>query len=674
MNGTLCGMGNPLNEPGSPSSAPLSSYLRRPGLLLPILAALTFVVYFSTLSFEFVWDDLPQIVSNPLIRSWHSLPRAFTSDLWFHTDRFQVYYRPLFVAWSTLNYSLFGLQTWGWHLGAVLLHMVASCMVYFLVRKLDMEHWTGALAALIFALHPVHIECASWVSAASDTLVTIFFILAFVAFLEMRAGIQQHRIEWRLLSLFLLACALLTKEMAVTFAACVAVYTWCNPRQDLSSGRWSRVAEGIRAALPYAAVTIAYLMVRKLALHRVGAGFDPAHSDLDVLLTLPLVLVNYMRIVIWPVGLTGLYYTPYIKTPGVLNFAVPLLLLSAFSGVIWYWAHHRKDSAVAFAGLWTILTLAPVLYLRTFGDGDFVRDRYFYLPSVGFIILAAKAIRLIPSIGTLGARAAQVAVTASLAVALLAACLSQQAYWANEVLVYYRGYSLYPQSVEAQVGLANVLSSRGATERALGLARDAVSKQPDFGPAYYVLAETYLRTGEKEAAMRALSQAIRLQPERVRSESGMAYLAGLLGRMGDYERALAACSNVLAREPDLYAALYNCGNVNYLAGNYSDAEKLIRRALEIAPDQAAPNYYLGRVYLQTGEGARAEFYLRRAVALDPSVFDYHYWLAHTLEQRHDLLEARREYIKVLELNPESADAKARLAAMQSGERPAGASQ
>ena len=161
-------------------------------------------------------------MNSPIIRSWSNLPRAFGSDLWYHVARHQVYYRPLFVAWSMLNYTLFGLHPWGWHLGAVLLHVGAVLSVFWLARRLGLEYWTAALAALIFALHPVHIEPAAWVSAASDTMVTMFAALAFAAFLNGRdpAHIPEFkkRMTWWIASLALLACALLTKEMAVVFS------------------------------------------------------------------------------------------------------------------------------------------------------------------------------------------------------------------------------------------------------------------------------------------------------------------------------------------------------------------------------------------------------------------------------------------------------------------------
>src|SRR3979490_679086 len=171
-------------EPGA--SELLAKYLRRPNVLLPLLGLVTFVVYSGSLSFDFVWDDWPQIVNSPIIRTWGNLPRAFGSVLWYHVARHQVYYRPLFVAWSMLNYTLFALRPWGWHLGAVLLHVGAGVAGVWRGGGAGLESWTAALGALIFGLHPVHMEPVTWISAASDTMVTMFAALAFMAFLNGR--------------------------------------------------------------------------------------------------------------------------------------------------------------------------------------------------------------------------------------------------------------------------------------------------------------------------------------------------------------------------------------------------------------------------------------------------------------------------------------------------------
>lgn len=368
-------------DPTPSASEVLGKYLRQPAWLLSLLSLTTLVLYSGALFFDFVWDDWPQIVNSPILRSWSNLPRAFSSDLWYHVARHQVYYRPFFVAWSMLNYALFGLQPWGWHLGAILAHVAAVAAVFWLARKLGLEYWTAALAALIFALHPIHIEPVVWISAASDTMVTVFAALAFIAFLNGRDPVQPKRARWWIASLVLLACALLTKEMAVTFFALVALYAWLHPAQDKAS-QGKRVIGAALEAAPYLIVTAAYALLRKHALLHSTGQFDPGHGMIDVFRTLPLVVSFYLQKLFVPVGLTGLYYTPYVTGAIVTQFLLPVLALAALSAGLWYWNRREGNSTVVFVTCWFMVGLAPALYLRNFWERRFC-PRPLCLPSIG---------------------------------------------------------------------------------------------------------------------------------------------------------------------------------------------------------------------------------------------------------------------------------------------------
>ena len=647
-------------HPQPSASELLAKYLRQPSILLPLLGLVTFVVYSGSLSFDFVWDDWPQIVNSPIIRTWSNLPRAFGSDLWYHVARHQVYYRPLFVAWSMLNYTLFGLRPWGWHLGAVLLHVGAVLAVFWLARRLGLEYWTAALAALIFALHPVHIEPVTWISAASDTMVTMFSALAFAAFLNGRDPQRKKNTAWWLASLALLACALLTKEMAVMFSALVAIYAWLYPVEGKASPG-QRVLGAAMEAAPYAVVTLVYALLRRHALLHATGQLDPSHGMMDMARTLPLVMSIYLRQLLLPVGITGLYYTPYVTGAFLGQVVAPAAVLGAALVGVWYWNRRSGNSIVAFAGLWLLVGLAPALYLRNFSNGDFVRDRYMYLPSIGFAILAATGLRQLPSIKGWSAPAVQACAVLVLCGGYACASIAQQVYWANDLMVLLRGQSLYPENPYTMLGLAKEYSQRGAHDRAIALAQAVVRDHPEYGYGPLALAEVYIHAGRFEEGRVWLD---RVNPDYAKSEVGMAGVAGLYGQMGDYERAFALCSEILQKEPNLYSALYNCGNAHLLDGQYQQAEQLLARAVQLVPEQAAPKHFLGRALLEEGKNAEAQPYLLQASAMDPKVWDYHYWLAVSLEGGGNMSAARTEYRQALQLNPDSQEAKMRLAALE----------
>ena len=638
----------------------LTKYLRRPEWLLSLLGLTTLVVYSGSLFFNFVWDDWPQIVNSPILRSWSNLPRAFGSDLWYHMARHQVYYRPLFVAWSMLNYALFGLRPWGWHLSAVLAHAGAVAAIFWLARKLGLEYWTAALAALIFALHPIHIEPVVWISAASDTMVTMFVALAFVAFLNGRDPAHTNTVAWKIASLGLLACALLTKEMAVTFWVLVGIYAWLHPADGRTSQLQKVVGSGMEAT-PYLIVTIAYALLRQRALLHAAGQFDPTHGTADMIRTLPLVVSFYLKKLLMPVGLTGLYYTPYVTTATLTQIVIPVSTLAGVVVGLWYWNRRERNSTVAFAGLWMLVGLAPALYLRNFGNGDFVRDRYVYLPSVGFAILLAMGCRRLPPIQRWSAQAVQASAVVLLCVAYAGASLAQQVYWASDLLVWTRGQTLYPGNPYAEVGLSAEYSQRGAHDRAIALAQRAVREHPEYAYGPLALAESYIRAGRFDEGRVWLQK---IDPAYVKSEIGMATFAGLYGRMGDFDNALALCSEILNKEPDLYSALYNCGNIHLMNHQYADAERLLSRAVELAPDQAAPRHFLGRALFEDGRNDEGQPYLRQAAALDSKVWDYHFWLGVSFEKSGNMQGARAEYQQALELNQDSTEAKVRLTALE----------
>ena len=175
------------------------------------------------------------------------------------------------------------------------------------------------------------------------------------------------------------------------------------------------------------------------------------------------------------------------------------VVLGAVVVGLWYWNRREGNSTVAFAGLWLLVGLAPALYLRNFGNGDFVRDRYMYLPSIGFAILAAMGLRRLPSIKRWSAQAVQVVRCGrALCGGYVCASLAQQVYWGNDLLLLVRGQSLYPGNPYAMAGLAKEYSQRGAHDRAIELAESAVRDHPEYGYGPLALAEAYIHAGRFE--------------------------------------------------------------------------------------------------------------------------------------------------------------------------------
>jgi hypothetical protein len=228
-----------------------------------LIIAATILVYANSLNGDFVFDDTKQIVGNPELHSWANIFRAFTSDVWnfqrgtLTADIPPPYYRPLFTAYLTLNYQLFGLWEPGWHLMNLLVHTLATVGVYFLIKRLSRNELIAVIAALLFGVHPAHVESVSWISGIPDPLSALFYIPSLIWYVRYREEGQQ---KFLILSVVAYGLAALCKETPLMLPAVLIVWELVQTRDKTSSSL--RLKELVPRLVPYAVVGAAYLVLR----------------------------------------------------------------------------------------------------------------------------------------------------------------------------------------------------------------------------------------------------------------------------------------------------------------------------------------------------------------------------------------------------------------------------
>jgi len=212
--------------------------------LLGGVLALTALVYAATVRFEFVYDDQNQIVRNTLVQSWHFVPGYFKGKLWLtlFPNASVNYYRPFNFLWFRVNDALFGLQPTGWHVMAILLHLLATALAYAVARRVTGRPLVAALAALLFGIHPTRHEVVAWVSGTTESLWAVFFFLAFLAYLKSREG---NRVRWIAISCACYGAGLLAKETAIVLPIVVLAHAWLYAAppvaDDPGQSRWRRL-------------------------------------------------------------------------------------------------------------------------------------------------------------------------------------------------------------------------------------------------------------------------------------------------------------------------------------------------------------------------------------------------------------------------------------------------
>ena len=166
-------------------------------MALGITLALILTAYMTTLDGQFVYDDDKIIVENPLIQRGENFWTGMTTDLWAFKGKpgspGSNYWRPVSVAWSAMNYQLFGLEPAGWHATSIALHFAVTILCYCVMLRLGFARAVCAVVAWIFAVHPVHVESVAWASGIGEVLVAVGVLGSYLCYLMLRTGRRRSR-------------------------------------------------------------------------------------------------------------------------------------------------------------------------------------------------------------------------------------------------------------------------------------------------------------------------------------------------------------------------------------------------------------------------------------------------------------------------------------------------
>jgi tetratricopeptide (TPR) repeat protein len=475
---------------------------------LPLVAvlAMTAVVYAPTLTYGFVLDDESQILANPDLRSFHFAPVFFKSHVWAHMamgpgDHPPPYYRPVFLLWLLVNYQLLGTSIAGWHFTTVLLHMVATCLVYLFGRRLTGDPIVGMITALLFGLHAAHVEAVAWVSGVSEPLAAVPCLGAMLCYLRGRESARGK--WWAAASVALYGVALLAKETTIVLPAALLAYEMLFPPE--MGTRQKRCARAAFGLAPYVLVTAVYLVARYMVLR--DTTIQPIPTEL-LLMTWPSALWFYARHLIWPAPLSLLYDFSYVQVFSLTRVVIPAVAVLLLGAGIWCCV--RRNREAKFCALWMLLFLLPPLYLPAFSITELVHDRYLYLPSIGYCSLLAFVLRWI--LGRVRGRAALAGMSVIVLAALLYGYLVvvQSRPWADEVSLFRNSVMVAPSSNHAFQQFAYALAQQGHCADALPLLATVVDHEPDNAKAVFGLGACYFHTGNLETAEALMLRTIEL--------------------------------------------------------------------------------------------------------------------------------------------------------------------
>ncbi len=516
---------------------------RRDILLASLIAVATIGLYWQAASFGFVnYDDHRYVYDNPRVLQGLSLD----STSWaFSTFEFSNWH-PLTWLSLMLDASLHAPANIarGCHITNILLHALNAALVMLLLFRLTGAPWRSAMAAALFAMHPLHVESVAWVSERKDVLSTFFGLLAMLAYVwfaretasdstdkvNSRASQVGRKTTAYALMILCFAMSLMSKPMFVTLPFLLLVIDWWPLNRMRSSRSWFRL---VLEKTPLLVMSVASCVLTILAQHAGGAMRDLQHVSYTQRIANAIVAYGeYLRQAVWPSDLAVFYPYPTHGSWPAIDIAVAALALVIIS-IACAIAFRRRLRAPLAGWLWFLGTLIPVIGLVQVGAQSHA-DRYTYFPLIGVFVMFAWSLPAKPP----GALRFSIIAAASCVIALMAVCWVQISFWRDSTTLALRALDVTDDNFMAHILLGNTLVDAGEFEQGAAHLQEATRIEPTLPQAWHNLGFALAQLGMNDDAMQAYRTAIAQRPDFAENHFNLGLLLQAAGKNDDAQAAL----------------------------------------------------------------------------------------------------------------------------------------
>ena len=633
------------------------------GLAVVFMIAATFAAYRGVLSCGFVsFDDREYVYENPRVLaglSWAGWWYAWTSlDC--------ANWHPLTWLSLEMDGSLWGRNPAGYHATNLVLHCLNGVLLFAVLRYATSSFYRSAIVALLFLLHPLHVESVAWIAERKDVLSTFFLLLTMAAYFRYA---EHSSWLWYLVVGTLFALGLLAKPMLVTLPILLLL---------LDIWPLNRIEESVSPvdAVPQERVRFPRRPVRSLVLEKIPLVMLAFADGLMTVfaqkgaaamlnkLSFETRLANmfhaygwYLQKTLIPTKLAVFYPHPEGNLSWSLVAGGILLLLTISAFVIW----KRQSQPFAVVGWgWFCISLLPVIGLLQVG-GQAYADRYAYVPHIGLLIAIVWSLHSCfadtPRSRLLGG---------VVAVLAIASCLiltrSQVKYWKSSESLWARALEVTPDNGVAHAHLADTLKDAGDYEQAIEHIRQGLrlKRSGNSANAHLNWAMCLIALNRSDEAESHFIEALKIDANHAVALEEFAKLLQKQGRLSEAAQVSARYAAVLARQaearPDSAKEL-KLGILSAKQGDFPTALRRFQDAIKLAPQSAAAHNNLGLTLLQLNRTNEAQSNFLRAIELNPQLASAHFCLAELLEAEKDFEGAKRHFAEALRLNPGDIEAR-----------------
>jgi tetratricopeptide (TPR) repeat protein len=593
------------------------------------------IVFSNSLKSDFAWDDKYLIVSNPYVKDFSYLPKVFTSQLYDGSGIESNFYRPLQLFSFAIDYSIWKLNPFGYHLTSLLLHIFNSALVYYTVFIICSSFPIAFLAALMFGVSPAISGAAYYISARADLLMAFFVFLSILFFIKYR---ETRKKVLYVISIISFILSMLCKEMAMILPFLLVIEVFRNRGKKIS----------LRPLFLYFIILFLYIFLR-VNFTTASSGFTDQSFPAGIplwkrILTDFNVIVVYIRLLLFP---SGLHMQRFIK-PAEGLFKTDVLLAAALIAflIVVIRRLSRNDKIFLYAAAWFFVCLLPVLNI--YPISVFLHEMWLYLPSVGFyMFFSAFIVKIIAK------KINKIAAILFITSYVTYYCLTTIAYgktWHDSISLFsndlkYETTSPFRHLLYNNAAMAYY--NKGEFEKSIEYCKKSILLDPKYSEPYNNLGISYIAVKKPVRAIFFLKRAIQLKRGYVDAYCNLGHAYKIIGMQ---DKAIEISKTAIGINPRSYGAYCNLGYVYSEKGEIDKAIESFKKASRIRKKEYEPHYCMGSLYIKKNNYEEALKEYKKALEFGLGDSDLYNALAFVYIKNNKFKEAEDALMHSIALN------------------------
>ncbi len=614
-------------------------------LLATIIIVITSSVYYSSLNNQFTnWDDNAYITDNANIRTLHGDSIHYSIKKIF-SEFVNGNYHPLTMLSYSIEYTAFKLNPKPYHLINLILHLINALLVFYFIWLLVQQPWVAFITALLFAIHPMHVESVAWVSERKDVLYALFYLAALCLYIVYIRKEKNKRSIYVLL-LFLFLLSLLSKAVAVSLPIVFFTIDYFLERKFTFKVIFEKIPFLILSVI-FGIIAIKAQQAEKAINNSIPT------SIINKILNVSYGLDLYLWKLIAPINLSCFYGYRSLNNASsqVLLYLAPVIIFIISIAV--YKIRYRKD--ILFGLGFFLITITLVLQILPVG-GTIISDRYTYLPYIGFFFILANL-----SYGLIKNKTERFRFLKLPTIIVLILIMSVCAYLSFErTKIWHDSISLWNDAINKSAYEPRTFYNRGAAykelkqyDKAIADFNKTISINPNYEGAYCNLGLVYYDLKKNNEAIKNFSVVISMNKQNFEAYNnrGVSYI-----ELGKYNDAINDFTMVILLNPTFQNSYLNRGLAYTTVGKFNEAIADLNQAILLKNDDALAYSNRGIAFYNLKKFDLALKDYTSAIAIDSTIENIFYNRANVYYALKNYDKAIKDYTSSIQNNPNQLNA------------------